>query len=97
MLPLTSAVPRVMASAPLPPIKVSVFCSVPAFAALSRVSLSEPAPRSMDIEVVSAPTSDIVSAAEPPATVSTLATVALLAKLPKVSVSLPPARSTLAF
>ena len=87
------AAPRVMMSAPVPPVRVSTLLRVAVLPPLARVSLSAPAPRSTACAVVSAVPRVMVSAPVPPVTVSTLATVAVLAKLPKVSVSLPAPRS----
>ena len=74
--PLETAVVRVMASAPAPPIRVSTLLSVPVLPPAARVSLSAPAPRSTDMAVVSAVPRVMVSAPVPPVMVSTLATVA---------------------
>ena len=91
--PLVTAVPRVMVSAPVPPMRVSTLLTVPVLAPFAKVSLLAPAPRSTDIAVVSAVPRVMVSAPVPPVMVSMLETVAVLAKLPKVSVSLPAPRS----
>ena len=47
-MPVVSAVPRVMVSAPVPPMMVSTLATVPVLAKLPRVSVSLPVPRSID-------------------------------------------------
>jgi hypothetical protein len=57
---------------------VVTFLTIPVLAVLASVSLLAPAPRSIELAVVSAVPSVIVSLAEPPVMVSVLATVAML-------------------
>ena len=54
MLPLASALARVTASLPAPPIRVVTLLTVPVLPPPARVSLLLPAPRSTDMAVVSA-------------------------------------------
>ena len=60
--PLEMAVDSVMVSAPVPPVMVSTFETEPVLVKSPSVSLSEPAARSMEVEVVSAEPSVMVSA-----------------------------------
>ena len=69
-----TAVPRVTVSAAAPPVRVSTLVTVAVLAKLPRVSLSVPAPRSIEALEAMAPRVT-VSAPVPPVMVSTLVTV----------------------
>ncbi len=90
---VVSAVLKVMVSAPVPPVRVSVLPTVAELVPLASVRTSDPAPRSM-LPLVSALPSVSVSAAVPPTTVSTLLRVPVFAELARVSLSAPAPRST---
>ena len=53
MTPLVMAAPRVMVSAPVPPVMLAAFLMVPVLAPLAKVSLLAPVPRSTAMPVVS--------------------------------------------
>ena len=58
---VVSAVPRVMVSAPVPPVMVSVLATVAELVPLPKVSVSLPPPRSM-LALATAPVRTMVSA-----------------------------------
>ena len=78
-----TAAPRVMVSSPVPPMRVSTLLTVPVLPPSARVSLSAPAPRSIDMRGGQRGAEGDGVGAGAAGEVSTLATVAVLAKLPR--------------
>ena len=74
-MPWRAAVPRVMVSAPVPPMMVSTLLTVPVLAPLARVSCVGAGAEVDGMPVVSAAPRVTVSAPVPPVMVSTLVTV----------------------
>ena len=89
------APPRVMISAPVPPVMVSTLLTVSVLAPLARVRLSVPLPRLMVPPEIAAPRV-MSSAPVPPVMVSTLVAVTVLAPLARVRLSMPAPRLMLA-
>ena len=88
-----SAVPSVMVSLPVPPVSVSTLATVAELVPLARVSVSLPAPRSME-PLVTAVASVMASSPVPPIRVPTLLTVPVLPLAARVSLLAPAPRST---
>jgi hypothetical protein len=80
-MPVVNAVPMVTVSAPVPPVTVSTLLTVAELVPLARVSVSLPAPRSIEA-FVTPPVKLIVSSPDPEISVSTPLIVAVFAELP---------------
>ena len=85
--------PRVMVSAPVPPVMVSVLDTVAVLAKLPKVSVSLPPPRSIET-LATAVERVTVSAPVPPSRLSVLETEMVLPPAASVRLSLPAPRST---